>query len=161
MKEYLIRLARYNVWANAQLSNWLLQISEEQWAREFGGSFKSLSTTALHITSAEKVWFERLEGDPKEFLSVSFQGDRDDVLAVWKMASQNLENYVATISDEVLNEKFTYRNLKGDVFIRERYQALAHVFNHSTYHRGQLVNYLREVGFAGVGSTDLINYYNA
>lgn len=159
MKEYLLGLARYNVWANTQLSDWLMQVSEPQWAQEFGGSFKSLATTALHIAAAEKVWYDRLVAEPKEFLSLSFRGDRSELLTIWKTASGNLGNYVAALPNEDLNETFAYHNLKGDAFTRERYQALAHVFNHSTYHRGQLVNYLREVGFAGVESTDLINFY--
>ncbi|MPR35378.1 DinB family protein [Salmonirosea aquatica] len=159
MKEYLLELARYNVWANAKLSAWLSQISVEQWKREFGGSFKSLEATALHIVSAEKIWFERLEGKPQPFLSLTFQGDRDEVLAIWKSASANLERYLVDSSEESLREKFTYRNLKGNEFTDERSKVLAHVFNHSTYHRGQLVNYLREVGFTAIESTDLINFY--
>ncbi|WP_223233283.1 DinB family protein [Chitinophaga sp. CF418] len=31
--------------------------------------------------------------------------------------------------------------------------------NHSTYHRGQLVNMLRQVGFTQLSSTDLATYY--
>ena len=159
MKEYLLDLARYNVWANAKLSDWLSQISEAQWVREFGGSFKSLEATVLHIASAEKIWFERLEGYPQTFLALSFQGKRNEVLAIWETASANLERYLTHSLEESLKEKFTYRDLKGYEFTVERDKALAHVFNHSTYHRGQLVNYLREVGFTGIESTDLIHFY--
>ena len=159
MKDYLLELARYNVWANARLADWLTQISTAQWVHAFDGSFKSLEATALHIASAEKIWFERLEGQPQPFLSLAFQGDRSEVLSVWKAASANLERYLATSSEENLAGTFTYRNLKGDEFTDQRYKVLAHVFNHSTYHRGQLVNYLRETGFTAVESTDLINFY--
>jgi len=39
------------------------------------------------------------------------------------------------------------------------YEILSHVFNHSTYHRGQLVTLFRQVGFTDVTSTDLLLYY--
>ena len=159
MKKHLLELARYNVWANGKLSAWLSQISEEQWERELGGSFKSLQATALHTVGAEKIWFERLQNNPGEFLTLSFRGDRNELLTIWQTASANLERYLVSTLDEELTETFTYRNLKGDEYTDQRSQALAHVFNHSTYHRGQLVNYLREVGFTAVESTDLINFY--
>ena len=38
-------------------------------------------------------------------------------------------------------------------------QVFAHVVNHGTYHRGQLVTMLRQVGFSNVGSTDLLGIY--
>ena len=34
------------------------------------------------------------------------------------------------------------------------YQMLVHVFNHSTYHRGQLINMLRQLGIEKVPTTD-------
>ena len=58
-----------------------------------------------------------------------------------------------------LQENFSYRNLEGELLSKVKYQAIAHVFNHSTYHRGQLVNNLRQVGFTDVNTTDLIYFY--
>ncbi|WP_373548868.1 DinB family protein [Haliscomenobacter sp.] len=31
--------------------------------------------------------------------------------------------------------------------------------NHSTYHRGQVVNYLRQLGVTDLESTDMFNFY--
>jgi uncharacterized damage-inducible protein DinB len=35
----------------------------------------------------------------------------------------------------------------------------AHVVNHATYHRGQLVTMLRQVGFTDVSATDFLGFY--
>ena len=41
---------------------------------------------------------------------------------------------------------FQYYNSKKEHFKSPVYQMLMHVFNHGTYHRGQLVNMLRQLG---------------
>jgi uncharacterized damage-inducible protein DinB len=41
------------------------------------------------------------------------------------------------------------------------YQIFGHVFNHSTYHRGQIVTMLRQAGFIGVHSIDMSTYFRS
>jgi uncharacterized damage-inducible protein DinB len=158
-KNYFLELAQYNIWANQKMTAWLSQISDEQWSQKLVGSFESIEATAIHTAGAEKVWFERLNNQVQPFLNLTFKGNKNDLIEIWKNASENLRNYVLDVSDNDLKESFDYKNLKGDDFSRARYQAIAHVFNHSTYHRGQLVNYLRQVGFTDVDTTDLIYFY--
>jgi uncharacterized damage-inducible protein DinB len=158
-KNYFLELAQYNIWANQKMTDWLSQISEEQWSQKLVGSFESIEATAIHTAGAEKIWFERMNDQAQPFLNLTFKGNKNDLIEIWKNASENLKNYVSEISEGDLQETFAYKNLKGGGFSRMRYQAIAHVFNHSTYHRGQLVNYLRQVGFTGVGTTDLIYFY--
>ena len=52
-----------------------------------------------------------------------------------------------------------YRNLRGEFYSYPLWQQLAHVVNHSTYHRGQVTTMLRQLGAAAV-STDLLLYYD-
>jgi uncharacterized damage-inducible protein DinB len=158
-KNYFLELAQYNIWANQKMTNWLSQISEEQWSQKLVGSFDSIEATAIHTAGAEKVWFERMNNQAQPFLNLTFKGNKNDLIEIWKNTSENLKNYVSDLSEEDLKESFAYKNLKGEDFSRTRYQAIAHVFNHSTYHRGQLVNYLRQVNFTDVNTTDLIYFY--
>ena len=158
-KNYFLELAQYNIWANQKMIHWLSQISEEQWTQKLVGSFDSIEATAIHTAGAEKVWWERLNNQAQPFLNITFKGNKNDLIEIWRNTSENLKNYISEISEADLKETFNYKNLKGDDFTRVRYQATAHVFNHSTYHRGQLVNYLRQVGFTDVNTTDLIYFY--
>ena len=59
-KNYFIELSTYNVWANNEFRNWLLQLSQEQLKQPLVSSFNSIEATALHIVGAESVWLERL-----------------------------------------------------------------------------------------------------
>lgn len=158
-KIYLLELADYNIWANSLLIDWLSQTSLEQFQQPLVGSFRDIEETTLHIVAAEQIWHQRLVNNVSEWLGITFIGDRAMMLATWKRTSDDLKQYIFDLSEEKLTEKFSFSNREGTAFFMERYKALVHVFNHSTYHRGQLITLLRQVGFTGVGTTDLINYY--
>lgn len=158
-KQYFINLAKYNNWANEITCQWLSQISDIQWNTNLVGSMESIAATVLHIASAEKIWFERLNNIQNPFFATAFNGSKSELITIWQATSNNLNNYILGISENELEESFNYQNLKGEKFTSKKMEAIAHVFNHSTYHRGQIVNYLRQVGFTDVSSTDLIQFY--
>ena len=158
-KTYLLELADYNIWANNKLTDWLSQISVEQFEQPLVGSFKNIHETTLHIVAAEQIWHQRLVNNVSEWLGITFEGDRTMMLGIWKITSTDLKTYILDLPEEKLMDNFAFNTRDGTPYYMEQYKALAHVFNHSTFHRGQLITLLRQVGFTGVGSTDLINYY--
>ncbi len=158
-KEYLQKLAEYNIWANELVIGWLGQITDDQWSRKLVGSMDSISATCAHIAGAEKAWGERFNNIKEPFLTSYFKGSKNELIPIWKSASNNLLAYIQNKSNADLAGSFDYQNIKGEAFTSKYVDALAHVFNHSTYHRGQIVNYLRQVGFTDVGSTDLITFF--
>jgi uncharacterized damage-inducible protein DinB len=54
-------------------------------------------------------------------------------------------------------ERIGYRNLKGESFEGRLWQLVQHVANHSTYHRGQVIAFLRQLGAKAIG-TDLVTW---
>ena len=159
-KNYFIELSTYNVWANNEFRNWLLQLSQEQLKQPLVSSFNSIEATALHIVGAESVWLERLNQVQNwVWLPSVFKGTTDELLQLWKQSSEGLHQFVKDLPEEDFMAKVSFKNLKGDAFEMPYYKMLAHVFNHSTYHRGQLTTMLRQVDFTDVGSTDMINFY--
>lgn len=159
IKTYLLELADYNIWANDKLIHWLSQISVEQFEQPLVGSFKNIHETTLHIVAAEQIWYQRLVNNVSEWLGITFEGDRIMMLETWKRTSHDLRQYIFDASEEELAAKFAFSTRDGTPSYMEQYKALTHTFNHSTFHRGQLITLLRQVGFTSVSSTDLINYY--
>ncbi|MEO5581794.1 MAG: DinB family protein, partial [Saprospiraceae bacterium] len=49
--------------------------------------------------------------------------------------------------------------LNGEPYEMSFEHVFAHVFNHSTYHRGQILLMVRQVGYEQVGSTDMLGYF--
>ena len=159
-KQYFKELAEFNLWANNIVCNWLEEITDEQWTRQLASSFNSIQQTVLHIISAEKAWQERFKKNPNVvFLQSNYKGSKNEHIALWKESSEGLKTFIENFDEKELNVNLDFKRLNGDAFSMPYYQLLAHVINHATYHRGQLVTMLREVGFTNVQSTDLLNFY--
>jgi uncharacterized damage-inducible protein DinB len=159
-KIYFTELADYTVWANNKVCGWLEQINGEQWQQEIVSSFSSIQATVLHIISAEHVWAQRIEKQEQtEWLASSFKGTKEEHLSLWKKSAAKLKKTVVDFDENNLAMKFDFKRINGELNTLAYYQAFAHAFNHSTYHRGQLVTMLRQVGFTNVASTDLLGFY--
>ena len=60
MKQLLLSYTQFNIWANQQMIDVLLKLSEEQIDTKMIGSFESIRKTVYHIWSAENIWNQRL-----------------------------------------------------------------------------------------------------
>jgi uncharacterized damage-inducible protein DinB len=64
--------------------------------------------------------------------------------------------WISNSQEHMFQHEFIYLNLKKEQFKQPVYQVLVHVFNHGTYHRGQLVTMLRQLGIEKIPQTDYI-----
>ncbi len=159
-KSYFIQLADYNTWANNIVCSWLDKISDEQFSQHVTSSFNSIQETVLHIIGAENIWLERMRKDENQvWLPSVYKGTKDEHIALLKKTSAALKDFMESFDESNLPVKLDFQRLNGDAYSMPYYELLAHVFNHSTYHRGQLVTMLRQVGFTDVGSTDMLGYF--
>jgi len=159
-KQYFIELATYNIWATDIVCSWLEKISENQWLQQIRSSFNSIQETSLHIISAENAWCQRINNvENVVWLQKEFKGTKEEQITLWKTISSNLKKVIEDFDELQLQSMLTFKRLNGDEYTMPYYQVFAHVFNHSTFHRGQLVTMLREAGFTEVASTDLLNFY--
>lgn len=158
-KDYFKEAAEYNLWANTIVCGWLEQISDEQWTKEIISSFNSIQETVLHVISAERAWLQRFKQEPVEWLQSTFKGTKDEHIQLWKATSTELKSFIDAFDENALNTNLDFKRLNGEAYSMPYYQLFAHVVNHATYHRGQLVTMLRQAGFNGVGSTDLLGVY--
>ena len=68
------------------------------------------------------------------------------------------EAFVSGLAFEDLTRVIAYGDTRGTAWEERLGRMLRHVVNHSSYHRGQVVTMLRQLG-AVPPSTDLIRYY--
>ncbi|MCF3111608.1 DinB family protein [Niabella sp. CC-SYL272] len=158
-KTYFTELAAFNRASTAEVCSWLRQISDAQWQQPVISSFKSIRETVLHMVNAENAWLQRLKHEPVIRVDQTFTGSRQELLDLWEQTSQQLSDWVTGFDEIQLTAPFRYRRFNGQEYTSRYYQVLAHVVNHATYHRGQLVTLLRRVGFTAIQSTDLIGFY--
>lgn len=157
MKEQIASLASYNFWANQRIISAVNQLPEEAKLKELASSFNSIHSTLLHIWNAESVWYQRVKlmerivtpGD-------QFTGDTSELGRLLLQQSNLWSDWAAAANDLALDHVFQYYNSKKEYFKQPVWQVMMHVFNHGTYHRGQLVTMLRQLGVEKIPSTDFV-----
>lgn len=157
MKEIILQYASYHTWANSLLFNAIQAVSEEQHHAAVSSSFPSLFKTALHMLDAESIWWQRMKLQEKiERPSDVFTGNMQDLSRQLLHQNRAWQAWVAGANELALQHEFIYYNSRKERFKQPVYQVLLHLFNHGTYHRGQLVTILRKLGVEKIPPTDFI-----
>lgn len=156
MKALLLNYARYNLWANQRVCDFLAQAEEEKLNREIVSSFTSLRKTIFHAYGAQVLWLKRLHGEsPSAFPSYESKSSSETIHGLME-TSQHLIAYVESRSEEQLMEMLAYKNIAGESFTTRISDIILHVVNHGTFHRGQIITMLRQLGYTKLFPTDYI-----
>jgi uncharacterized damage-inducible protein DinB len=151
-------LLAYTIWADRQVLQALAELPEADLTRETGTSFGSVLGTMAHILGSEQLWLSRFLGVPLQHLPSiedfsSYEALRSSYEDFWPQ----LEVFLASLTLEQLDSEFSWTNTRGETHDAPLRQLLLHVVNHSTYHRGQVVAQLRQLG-RRPPSTDLASW---
>jgi uncharacterized damage-inducible protein DinB len=140
-------LFAFNRWANDRILTACRLLTDDEFTRDLRSSHGGVRGTLVHTLWSEWVWFRRWVGEsPKTVLD---ENDFPDVAAVesrWNELDQERRLFLATISNEKLTSTFAYVNRKEEHWEYSYLHAMQHALNHSTYHRGQIVTMLRQLG---------------
>lgn len=157
MKEMLQQLAAYHIWANNALLDTVKKLPEDDCKKETPSSFNSLQKTVVHMWNSEAVWWQRMKLqeriiEPKD----NFNGATADAIDSLLQQNKQWIEWINNAQEHHLDHVFQYRNFKGEQFKQPLFQMFLHVFNHGTYHRGQIVTMLRQLGIEKIPPTDFI-----
>lgn len=161
MKEILLQFARYNIWANKRIIDTLLAIEDEEVLdKQVNSSFPSLRATVYHMWTAEFVWLQRLElTEQPVWIGKEFKGTFQEACHDWQRVSEVMLQFIERqYDDRGLEHVLQYYNSQKKSFKTPVYQILMHAFNHATYHRGQLITMMRELGIEKIPNTDFITF---
>ena len=157
--EEIRTLFDYNTWANHRSLEAASALTDEQFTRPLGSSFSSVRDTLAHICGGEWVWLERFHGrtptampDIKQFATLAALREH------WHPQEQDLLAFVRGLTQEDLEGILEYKTMKFGIYRNPLFQALQHLANHGTYHRGQVTTLLRQLGAQPV-PTDLMHFY--
>ncbi|HEV2492988.1 MAG TPA: DinB family protein [Terriglobia bacterium] len=154
----LQELYDYNYWARDRQLQACAKLSNEQFQRPMGSSFNSLRDTLAHLLVVEWVWLERFQGRSPR----AIPGWLDALQTVgsvrerWHDIERDMRRYLAELQPEALPHPLSYVNLKGEAWTYPLGQALFHLVNHQTYHRGQVTTLLRQLGAESVAIDYLV-----
>ncbi|HET9836586.1 MAG TPA: DinB family protein, partial [Candidatus Angelobacter sp.] len=150
----------YNHWANQRTLASIEPLSVEEFTRAMGNSFSSVRDTLAHILGAEWIWLERWLGrSPRALLSAADFPTLSGLRARWETVEQDRNHFLEALTPERLQQSIAYINLQGKPYEYLLWQQMLHVVNHSSYHRGQIVTLLRQLG-RKPENTDFLLYYD-
>ncbi len=159
MIDEIRELFAYTAWANARILEAVAKLDEGALSKDLGSSYPSVRDTLVHLLSADWIWLSRWQGvsptaRPDSWDLSSFAAIRTQ----WAEIEREQTAFVAALTETDLDRPLAYRNMKGERFVNTLGETLRHVVNHASYHRGQVVTMLRQLGAEGV-NTDLIAFY--
>lgn len=158
MNEFL-ELFAYNAWANRKIFDAAAALSEEQYTRDLKSSHGGIHGTLAHIVWAEQLWLHRWlsRANPAVPQGKDLSG-LGAVRARWEEVEAERGTFLRGLTPARLDETRAVKPSAGGEYIHTLRQMLRHTVDHSTYHRGQVVTMLRQVG-AVPPSTGLIVFY--
>lgn len=158
-KQEILTLFDYDAWATDRVLETVAALTEEQYTKDLGSSFGGVRGTLVHTYGAQWIWLQRWKGtSPAQIIKAeeipTFAGLKER----WSAWRNDLHAFLDPLTEEQLQSKLTYKDIRGNQYSQPLYHQMQHLVNHSTYHRGQITTMLRQLGAKPV-STDLINYY--
>ena|SRR6185369_14917038 len=142
-------LYEFNAWANSQILTALRPLTNEEFRRDFGMSFGSVQGTAIHIVGGESIWLDRfINGKFQDFverMKADWNAEKIPDTATlegrWEVLDRKWRDFLRSLTEERLQSPVMTRG--GEIPLSK---CLQHILNHSTYHRGQVVSLLRQLG---------------
>ena len=156
-KDALSRLIDYTIWANHRVMRACATVSVDDFKRELGASFGGMRGTLAHIMWSEWIWLERWKGVSPSKPPFD-EGEFKDIVALrerWKVVEDHRASWFEGLKPEDFRKPIRYKTLAGQAFEAPLWQLVQHVANHSTYHRGQVVAFLRQLGAKPL-ATDMV-----
>lgn len=153
-KKLLVQYVHYNHWGNKRIADVLVKLDPALLDKEVKSSFPSLRKTVHHIWDAELAWTARLKQEPVNWPpTAQFESPAIDE---YVNTSENFVEYIGSKDEDFINASTTYKNNKGEPCTTPNHGIIMHCMNHSTFHRGQLITILRELGISDLPPTDMI-----
>lgn len=140
MIEHWRMFAAYNAWANRRLYAACLQLPAADVHRDGGAFFGSIAATLNHLLVTDRIWMARFlsEPAPPYALDTILFEDFSELAAARTAEDRRIVDWVGGLTAVDLDRALVYRRQTSPEQIRQSLgQALAHLFNHQTHHRGQ------------------------
>jgi|HubBroStandDraft_2_1064218.scaffolds.fasta_scaffold759166_1 uncharacterized damage-inducible protein DinB len=141
----LYRLWEYNNWANRLIIESFLKSPEKIPA--------SCMRLLSHIVNVQSIWLHRIRGE-KQTLGAWDEHELDACKSWHEQTSAGLSGILQEHASDLFL-KIDYRNMQGQVLQDSIADLLLHIFNHGTYHRGQIAKEMRMNGLKPI-ATDFV-----
>ena len=159
-KATLQELYDYNFWANRQVWDCILALSDEDFEQHLDYSIGSIHVQAAHLIAVESWWFTYLATGEIEFDDINNYPARDDLRQHWDDVENQIRAYLANLTPEELAREVRPPFWKEEFAPIKVWEAIMQVSYHSLDHRAQILAGLHQLGAPTVAQ-DFLNYLRA
>ncbi|MCS7076102.1 MAG: DinB family protein [Bacteroidia bacterium] len=156
-KTDLQKWIEYHQWRVDKICQNLQQVDSLSFLQPIKGSFSSLSHLVGHAVSAEHIWLVRMNNQADKFPKYEYFENIHIAKTTWQQVTQRFIQKLQNLNDEELSGTFSYYTNSGKLITNAYQDVLLHIFDHSTYHIGQIAWIIRSFGITPI-STNYIFY---
>ena len=154
----ITQLVAFNRWANQCFFEALSQLPAEQYRQDMHSSHGGIHGTLAHLIGAERGWLSRWQGQSDTgTAAISQMHSVAELRVFWEGVCDEMSQFLTSMDDQKLQQTLSTTARSGN-HTASYAQMIQHVIDHSSYHRGQLVTMLRQLGVTPP-STGLIRFY--
>lgn len=159
--EHARLMAAYNAWQNRSLYEAAEGLEPAARDADRGAFFGSITATLTHLLWADRVWMNRLAGDPPPRMRSIADSVREvegwaELRAARAAQDARIREWADGLTAQALAGTLSWHSgALGRSLSRPVWIVVAHLFNHQTHHRGQVHAMLTAAG-ARPGDTDLV-----
>jgi uncharacterized damage-inducible protein DinB len=152
-------LVEFHYWATRRVLDAVEPLSGDQFTRDLGNSFPSVRDTLAHLYGADWIWCSRWQGEsPSALPDPTLFPDLASLRTAWDEHEPVLRAVLKRFGEVGVDQPIEYTR-NGVRQAQPFAQTFQHLVNHGTYHRGQVITMLRQLGVNGPPTTDLIAFF--
>jgi uncharacterized damage-inducible protein DinB len=140
MHDHFVAFAHYNAWANDRLYTAAAGLTDAQYRQDLGAFFHSVHGTLNHLLVTDRIWMQRITGTgdaPARLDAILFE-DLAALREARQAEDRRIIDHLTRLTAADLVGTISYRRVSTpEPFVQKLTDALAHLFNHQTHHRGQ------------------------
>lgn len=140
--DYIHTLVKYHNALNDRLWESITHLTDDQFVQDVDFSHGSVHNQIVHMALWNTRWLRGLQGDSnaRQFdLNPDNYSDREGAKKLWDSMGKDFADYVASLDEANLDDQI--QGMSGPTW-----QVLAHLVNHGTDHRAQILRLLHDFG---------------
>jgi uncharacterized damage-inducible protein DinB len=142
--EEIRKIYEYHDWANHQVLDAARTLTPSEQEADLGGSFPTFMKTLKHNLLVESLFIRRWQEQLPQAMPESETFDQ--ILTAWQSIETERNAFLSKLKATDLTGMIRYLDTRGRDVTLELWQAIFQCVNHSTHHRGQLIEKLRKLG---------------
>jgi len=156
--DYFRFIYDYLYWARDKVLSAAEGMTEEEFGRDNGFTYKSLRGILLHALAGETMWGARMRGEePSPAFAPEAAPSVAELRDAWLTAESKQRAYLDKLTDPEVAKDVVFTGRDGAERRIPRWQLLTMVFHHTVQHRSEAAEALTMIG-RSPGDMDLLFY---